>query len=1307
MKAEEEEDAEKQVATTLAQQESSTSTVTRRSSSAETLPPPPVVIVSAAAAAGTENDKEAGVFITLYVNHAGLVTLLHVAFCIVCCVFAFPYFDLSRPDAGLRLRQDPYADRGDGFYAANAVMLPDGFGAGIQGQSVQKVFDERTQPGNGLFLYWYMTSTLDQGNVLSPGAITQMQSVESAVFNLPTYQQLLCLREGSDSNKCVGPTTPTTINSSSPTSISELFAQNKFFFPASTPSNVNASSVIAYTRTEFYIGFPLADYLSPADRVEEQQQRVYEILQREVLPLLRRTMDSSQDGQVKLVYFHDQTRAEESIAILMQDLTYAGMAAATVFVSLCFHFNSLVLGLGAILQVMVSFPVTLFFYRLVLNIDLFGGLHVIAIFLILGIGVDDCFVLFDAYDQVTRLHPTLPLASRLRHSYHSAAYTTFTTTLTTFLCFLSLVTCSIPVLKWFGVFCSLLVFINYVLCITLFVGLICLYDQHVRRSNKPRAVATFGERMLVWVVAKSLMKHPWRRNLVLLLSLAFILAMTLFAAELAPSKSIDSFYPVGHPFRIHEEIVSTGFYGDKDRFATVAFVNGLKSPFREGYRFARDDDFGHAVFDPEFHMADPAVQQYLVDQCDRIQSQLANNTELHSTQITNCPMSDFKFWLESKSAEFPVANQTAFEHRLLEFYLQPGNPAKIQIGFERNNNSSAPFRPRYYFNYFATSRSRRMESHEDRVRLWDAWEAFSAKPGEAPKALGADGSTHAVDGYYEVWMESQKVMLYNCVTSISFSIGVAFAVLLLGSGGDIMVAVSGTFTMASSVCSTLGTMYLLGWSLGAVEAVSATILCGIAVDYNIHLSISFAESTGATKYERVETAMGKIGVSVLYGGTTTFLASSFLLLCTTTVLSKFGQFMMMVVSYSLVFSFFTQMALLSIELPSRAFLRSVTRGWQVRVPYSCWRGAYLVFLVAWIAAVVAIGLTFHPPSTIVVAAELAALPTASFENATLKELDADGGGRWTLVTVPLNGTGCAKVGSPYSFFIYTNPNVTNKGAVVEFEGRANAVCSSLDTCSAPSGVFSTSIDLQRFQRINAKVERFPFVLAQESRVHVYLPYCTGDAFLGNGVVTYSDLVAMQHVGQANAQAALQFVQRVASDLAGGKNRLVLQGCGVGAIGALAHSIGLTANASVIADSMALLEPYQLFARTVWKSTLPDFTYASLNATLGKARLLAVTSAYDWFQSAVYASPSLNGGNRSKLQFKFMVENNQDAFSHLVRVKGDRHCQVLNPVGDGMGVDPKLRPLVEQLFGPSLLVKDNDYYAKCASPGECEVDADLR
>lgn len=1289
MKAEE--DAEKQVATTLAQQESSTST--RRSFSAETLPlplPPPPV-------AAPEDD--AGVFITLYVNHAGLATLLHVAFCVVCCVFALPYFDLSRPDAGLRLREDPYADRGDGFYAANAAMLPDGFGAGIHGQGVQKEFDERTQPGSGLLVYWYMSSTLDRGNVLSPSAIAQMQSVERAVFNSPTYQQLLCLQEGS--GKCVAPTTPTTINSSSSTSVSELFAQNKFFFPANTPSHVNASSVIAYTRTEFPIGFPLANYSSPADRAEEQQQRVYEILQREVLPLLRRTMDSSQDGQVKLVYFHDQTRAKESTAILLQDLTYAGMAAAVVFVSLCFHFSSVLLGLGAILQVMVSFPVTLFFYRLVLNIDLFGGLHVIAIFLILGIGVDDCFVLFDAYDQVTRLHPALPLANRLKHSYHSAAYTTFTTTLTTFLCFLSLVTCPIPVLKWFGVFCSLLVLINYLLCVTLFVGLICLYDQHVRRNTTPRAAVTFGERTLTWVVAKSIMQHPWRRNLVLFLSLAFILVMAAFAANLAPSKSIDSFYPPGHPFRIHEEIVSTGFYGDTDQFATVAFVNGLKSPFREGYRFARDDDFGRAVFDPEFRMADPAVQQYLVDQCARIQSQLANNTALHSTQIASCPMSDFKRWLESKSVEFPVANQTAFEHRLLEFYLQPGNPAKAQVGFERNHNSSAPFRPRYCFNYFATSRSRRMDLHEDRVRLWDAWEAFAAKPGEAPRALGADGSAHAVDGYYEVWMESQKVMLFNCVTSISFSLVVAFAVLLVGSGGDVVVAVSGTFTMASSVCCTLGTMHLLGWSLGAVEAVSATILCGIAVDYNIHLSICFAESTGATKYARVETAVSKIGVSVLYGGATTFLASSFLLLCTTVVLSKFGQFMMMVVSYSLVFSFFTQMALLSVELPSRAFLQSATRGWRLRVPYSCWRGAYLAFLVGWIAAVVAVGLTFQPPSSVtVVGAELAALPTASFESATLQELDADGGGRWTLVAVPLNGTGCAKVGSGYSFFVYTNPKAVNRGAVVEFEGRANAVCSSLDTCSASSGAFSTSIDLPRFQRINAKVERFPFVLAQESRVHVYLPYCTGDAFLGNSVVAYSDLVAMQHVGQANAQAALQFVQRVT----GGKSPLVLQGCGVGAIGALAHSVGRFANASVLADSMALLEPYQLFARTVWKSTLPDFTYASLNATLGRARLLAVTSAYDWFQSAVYAG---SGGNRSKLQFKAMVEANQDAFSHLVRVNGDRHCQVLNPVGDGMGVDPKLRPLVERLFAPNAPVNDNDYYAKCASPGECEVDADLR
>ncbi len=69
-----------------------------------------------------------------------ILTVLQLAVHIACAYFALPYVSLSNPDAGLRLREDPIADRADGLLAALEVMRPQGFGSGIVGSSIhQKV----------------------------------------------------------------------------------------------------------------------------------------------------------------------------------------------------------------------------------------------------------------------------------------------------------------------------------------------------------------------------------------------------------------------------------------------------------------------------------------------------------------------------------------------------------------------------------------------------------------------------------------------------------------------------------------------------------------------------------------------------------------------------------------------------------------------------------------------------------------------------------------------------------------------------------------------------------------------------------------------------------------------------------------------------------------------------------------------------------------------------------------------------------------------------------------------------------------
>ncbi len=75
-----------------------------------------------------------------------------------------------------------------------------------------------------------------------------------------------------------------------------------------------------------------------------------------------------------------------------------------VVLYLCYHTNSAFLGITGILQILMSMPVAIFFYRVILQISFFQTLHSLAIFIILGIGADNIFVFIDAVSCLHHFH---------------------------------------------------------------------------------------------------------------------------------------------------------------------------------------------------------------------------------------------------------------------------------------------------------------------------------------------------------------------------------------------------------------------------------------------------------------------------------------------------------------------------------------------------------------------------------------------------------------------------------------------------------------------------------------------------------------------------------------------------------------------------------------------------------------------------------------------------------------------------------------------------------------------------------------
>ena len=73
------------------------------------------------------------------------------------------------------------------------------------------------------------------------------------------------------------------------------------------------------------------------------------------------------------------------------------------------------------IQILLSMPCALFVYRTIFGVEFVTQLHVLAIYLVLGIGADDLFVFYDAWcalrGKYARVYISLVSSRRAQVSY--------------------------------------------------------------------------------------------------------------------------------------------------------------------------------------------------------------------------------------------------------------------------------------------------------------------------------------------------------------------------------------------------------------------------------------------------------------------------------------------------------------------------------------------------------------------------------------------------------------------------------------------------------------------------------------------------------------------------------------------------------------------------------------------------------------------------------------------------------------------------------------------------------------------------
>lgn len=73
------------------------------------------------------------------------------------------------------------------------------------------------------------------------------------------------------------------------------------------------------------------------------------------------------------------------------------LSSATVHAYVTWHVKSLFISSTALSMILLSFPITLVIYRNIMGITNVSSLHMMVVFVVLGISADNIFVLWDAW----------------------------------------------------------------------------------------------------------------------------------------------------------------------------------------------------------------------------------------------------------------------------------------------------------------------------------------------------------------------------------------------------------------------------------------------------------------------------------------------------------------------------------------------------------------------------------------------------------------------------------------------------------------------------------------------------------------------------------------------------------------------------------------------------------------------------------------------------------------------------------------------------------------------------------------------
>jgi len=194
--------------------------------------------------------------------------------------------------------------------------------------------------------------------------------------------------------------------------------------------------------------------------------------------------------QTKLEILAARSNGDEFMRSLVQDLPLIPLMLCIMFAFTCLVFyrkdpvqSRTMLGIGSVITIFLSI---LSGHGLMFIIGIpFTNLSMILPFIVIGIGLDDTFIITSEY---FRTDPRKPTVKRIHETMESVAMSIFITTCTTSLAFIFGIMSKVPAIYWLCYYAFPTIIFDFLYQITLFIAMLVIDENRIRAKRRDMCI---------------------------------------------------------------------------------------------------------------------------------------------------------------------------------------------------------------------------------------------------------------------------------------------------------------------------------------------------------------------------------------------------------------------------------------------------------------------------------------------------------------------------------------------------------------------------------------------------------------------------------------------------------------------------------------------------------------------------------------------------------------------------------------------------------------------------------------------------